>query len=88
MLHSDVARSGSPTVAPGAPPPPTPPSLSRKVQQSVHDVFVHLETLAGHVYNRRKDDVEQEGREHAPLAKANHPELNPSSSHTIARKLS
>ena len=35
-------------------------------------IFVRLETHVPvrHVYNRRKEDVKQEGREHAPLAKA------------------
>ena len=28
------------------------------------------ETRGGHVYNRREEDVEREGREHAPLMKA------------------
>ena len=37
--------------------------------QIVHDAFVRLETSTGHVYNRREEDVEQEGREHAPLTK-------------------
>ena len=33
--------------------------------------FVRLETHVGHVvHHRREDDVEQEGREHAPLTKA------------------
>ena len=38
--------------------------------QSVHDAFVRLETRVGHVYNHREEDVEQEGRKHAPLVKA------------------
>ena len=40
------------------------------MHQSAHDAFVRLETRGGHVYHRREEDVEQEGREHAPLAKA------------------
>ena len=38
--------------------------------QSVHDVFVRLETNIGHVYNRREKNIEHVGREYAPLAKA------------------
>ena len=49
--------------------PPRPPFLSQ-VYKSVHDAFVRLETRGGHVYNRREEDIEQEGREHAPLTKA------------------
>ena len=47
-----------------------PPLLLRHVHQSVHDVFVRLETHVGHVYKSHKEDPEQEGREHASLAKA------------------
>ena len=36
----------------------------------VHDAFVRLKTRGGQVYNRREEDVEQEGCEHAPLTKA------------------
>ena len=51
--------------------PPAPrPSLFVHVHQSVHDAFVRLETRGGHVYNRRVENIEQEGREHAPLTKA------------------
>ena len=50
-------------------PPPRPPFLPQ-VCRSVHDAFVHLETRGGQVYNRREEDVEQEGCEHAPLTKA------------------
>ena len=32
--------------------------------------FVCLETRVSHVYDRREEDVEQEGRRHAPLTKA------------------
>ena len=39
-------------------------------KQSVHDAFVRLESRGGQVYNRREEDVEQEGCEHAPLTKA------------------
>ena len=49
-----------------APPPPFFPSGAPKR----HDVFVCLETRVGHVYNRREEDVEKEGREHTPLTKA------------------
>ena len=69
MSQSGVARTGSPVVA-----SPRPPALSPlffpRVQQSFHDVFVRLETRVGHVYNRREESVEKEGRKHAPLAKA------------------
>ena len=41
-----------------------------EVHQGVHDVFARLETRVGYVYKRRKEDVEQEGCEYAPLAKA------------------
>ena len=60
--------------------------------QSVNYLFVRLETRGGHVYNRREQDVEQEGREHAPLTKAwfhseppqAHPVVEPhASSHVI-----
>ena len=51
-------------------PPVPPPPFFPQVHQSVHDTFVRLETRIGHVYSRREDDVEQEGREHAPLTKA------------------
>ena len=46
------------------------PLFLTRVLQSVHDVFVRLKTRVGHVYNRRQEDVEQEGREHARLAQA------------------
>ena len=46
------------------------PRLILQVHQSVHGVFVRLETRVGHVYSRHKEDVEQEGRQHAPLMKA------------------
>ena len=49
------------------PPAPPAPVFFPQVYQSVHDAFVRLETRGGHIYNRRKQDVEQEGREHAPL---------------------
>ena len=64
MPQSGVARAGSPAVA-----SPRPLFLTQ-MHQSIHDVFVRLETRGGHVYNRREEDVEQERREHAPLAKA------------------
>ena len=67
MRQSGVSRTGPPAVAP--PPPPRPLFLPR-VHQSVHDVFVRLETRVGHVYNRREEDVEQEGCEYGPLPKA------------------
>ena len=38
--------------------------------QSVLNAFARLETRGGHIYNRREEDMEQEGREHAPLTKA------------------
>ena len=65
MPQSGVARTNSPAVAFPRPPAPSLP----QVYQSVHDVSVRLETRGGHVYNRREEDVEQEGREHAPLTK-------------------
>ena len=65
MPRSGVARTDSPAVA-----SPRPPLFPQVYQQSVHDAFVRLETRGGHVYNRREEDVEQEGREHAPLTKA------------------
>ena len=67
MPHSKVKRAGSPSVAPPRPPSPYYPS---EVQQSVREVFVRLETRVGHVYKRRKEDVEEEGCEHTPLANA------------------
>ena len=51
-------------------PPARRPLFLPQVHQSVHDAFVRLETRGGHVYNRREEDVKQEGREHAPLTKA------------------
>ena len=42
---------------------PLPPPIVERV------AFVHLETRGGHAFNRR-EDVEQEGRKHAPLTKA------------------
>ena len=67
MSQSGVARTDSSAVA--SPRPLAPPFLPQ-VYQSVHDAFVPLETRGGHVCNRREEDVEQEGREHAPLRKA------------------
>ena len=66
MPERGVAKTESPTVAS---PRPRPHFLPQ-VYQSVHDAFVRLETCGGHVYNRREEDVEHEGREHAPLTKA------------------
>ena len=70
-------------------PPPPRPLFLPQVHQSVHNVFVRLETPVGHAYNRREEDVEQKGREYAPLARpysqANHPEHTLSSSRTHAR---
>ena len=63
MLQSGVARTDSLAVA-----FPCPPFLPQ-VYQSVRDAFVGLEMRGGHVYNRREEDVKQEGREHAPLTK-------------------
>ena len=67
MPQISIARTGSPAVA--FPRPPRPLFLL-EVHQSVHDVFVRLETRVGYVYNRREEDVEHEVREHAPLVKA------------------
>ena len=64
MPQSGVARTGSPVVA-----SPRPLFLPQ-VYQSVHDTFVRLQTRGGYGYNRREEDVEQEGREHASLTKA------------------
>ena len=73
MSQGSVARTGSPAVAS---PRPLYLLLFFQVHQSVYDAFVRLETRVGHVYNRREEDVEQEGRKHAPLAKASfHSEL-------------
>ena len=65
--------------------PPLPrPLFVPQVHQRVHDAFVRLETGVGHVYNRRKEYVEWEGREHAPFAKAPfHSELP--RSHPVAK---
>ena len=64
MPQSGVARTGTPAVA-------CPRALFLpQLHKSVHDMFVRLETRVGHVYSRREEDVEQERREHAPLAKA------------------
>ena len=52
-----------------SPSPPRPCSLP-EVHQSVHEVFVRLETRVGNVYKRRKEDVEEEGCENPPLANA------------------
>ena len=41
-----------------------------EVYQSVHEVSVCLETRVGYVNKRRNRDVEQEGCEYAPSAKA------------------
>ena len=49
---------------------PPPPRFLPQVHQSVHDVFIPLERRGSHLCNRREEDVEQEGREHAPLTKA------------------
>ena len=51
-------------------PPPLRPHFLPQVHQSVYDAFVRLKKRGGHVYSRREEDVEQEGREHAPLTKA------------------
>ena len=67
MPQSDVFRTGSPAVPS---PRPTGPRFLSQMHQSVHDVFVRLKTRVGYVYNHREESVEQEGREHAPLAKA------------------
>ena len=67
MPQSSVARTGAPVVAS---PRPLAPLFFPQVCQSVHDVFVRLETRVGGVCNRREEYVEQEGRECAPLAKA------------------
>ena len=64
MPQSGVARTDSPAVASPR------PLFCSQVHQSVDDVFVRPETREGHVYNRREEDVEQEGREHVPLTKA------------------
>ena len=50
--------------------PPPPPCFLHQVYQSVHDVFVRIETRGGHIYNRREEDVGQEGHEQATLKKA------------------
>ena len=50
-------------------PPPSRPCFFPKVHQSVHDVFVRLETRIDHVYNRCKKNVKQGGRKNAPLTK-------------------
>ena len=60
-----AAKTDSPAVV-----PPVRLLFLSQVHQSVHDVFVNLETRVGYAYNRRKEDVEREGREHAPIAKA------------------
>ena len=39
-----------------------------EVHQSIHDIFVHRESRVGYVYQGRKEDVEEEGFEHPPLA--------------------
>ena len=84
MPQSVVARTGSPAAA-----PPAPHLLFLlSVHQSVRDVFVHFETCIDHVYNRREEDVEQEGREHAwrrHCFTANHSEHTLSSSRAHAR---
>ena len=63
MSQSGVSRIDSPAVV--SPRSPAP----RFLHQSVQNAFVRLETRRGHVYNRREEDVEQEGREHEPLTK-------------------
>ena len=67
MPQSGVARTDSPAVASPRLPRPL---FFPQVHQNIHDTFVRLGTHGGHVYNRREEDVEQEGREHAPLTKA------------------
>ena len=67
MPQSNVFRTGSLAVPS---PRPTAPRFLPKMHQSVHDVSVRLETLVGYVYNRREENIEQEGRENATLAKA------------------
>ena len=64
MSQRDIARTGSPLIAP--------PRLLflPQMHQSIHDIFVRLETRVGHVCNRREEDVEKEGREHESLTKA------------------
>ena len=69
--HNACPKAGSPGLAlrQSLPPAPPRPLFLHQVLQSVHDAFVRLATRVGHVYNRREEDVEQKGREHAPLAK-------------------
>ena len=69
MLQSSVARIGSPAVA-SPHPPPRPLFCLPQVHQSVHDVFVRLGTRVDHIYKRHEEDIDQEGREYTPLAKA------------------
>ena len=54
----------------GCSPSDSRPCYPSEVHQSVHEAFVRLETHVGHVYIHRKEDVEEEGCEHPPLANA------------------
>ena len=74
MSQRGTTRIGSPAVAFPRPPQPL---FVPWVHQSVYDVFVRLEIHIGHVYDNRKEVVEQEGRKHAPLVKALFPSESP-----------
>ena len=67
MPKSDVARADSPAIASYH---PSHPQFLPRVHQSVHDIFVRLETCVCHIYDHREKGVEQERHEHAPLTKA------------------
>ena len=89
MPQSDVIGTGSTLVDPPR------PRLLTPMPQSVHDVSVRLGTRVGHAYNLRKEDVEQEGREHAPLTKTRfhsepprvHPVVEPQACSRVIFKL-
>ena len=40
-----------------------------EVHQGIHIIFVHRESPVGYIYEGRKEDVEEEGCDHPPLAK-------------------
>ena len=66
MHQSSVARTDSPAVA--SPRPPHPLFLPQ-AYQSVHDALVRPKRVEATFFNRRKEEVRQKGREHAPLRK-------------------
>ena len=67
MPHGDVARAGSPAIAP---PCPSAPGFFLRCPRAVVMSLSAVETRVSHVYNRREEEVKQEERGHTPLTKA------------------